>query len=148
MTIQDIIAGGGGLLFILLTLVQVAPIKINPWSALAKAFGRCINGDLCKKIDTVAQQQLENRRLLDQHIASDEAKTADRRRARILQFNNELLRGIPHTKEEFIELLNEIDAYRAYCRTHEDYPNSRATHAIANIERVYDERLMKRDFLV
>lgn len=147
MTIQDMIAGGSSLLLVLLTLVQIAPIKINPWSALARAFGRCINGDLCKKIDTVAQQQLENRRLLDKHISDDEAKTADRRRARILQFNNELLRDIPHTKEEFIELLNEIDAYRAYCRTHEDYPNSRAVHAIANIERVYDERLQKRDFL-
>lgn len=147
MTVQDMLAGGGGFLVVLLTLVQVAPVKISPWSALARAFGRCVNGELCRKIDVISAQQLENRRLLDQHIATDEAKTADRRRARILQFNNELLRNIPHTKEEFIELLSEIDAYRAYCRAHEDYPNSRATHAIANIERVYDERLMKRDFL-
>lgn len=127
--------------------IQIAPVQIDPWSSIAKAIGRCINSDLSKKIDTVAAQQLENRRLLDLHIANDEAKTADRRRARILHFNNELLRDIPHTKEEFVEILQEIDKYNAYCRLNPDYPNSRAVHAIANIERVYDERLQKRDFL-
>lgn len=147
MTIQDMIAGAGGALAILMTVVQISPIKFDPWSRIAKAFGTCINSELYQKIDIISAQQLENKRLLDKHIADDEAKTADRNRARILQFNNELLRDIPHTKEEFIELLTVIDAYRDFCRTHENYPNSRATHAIANIERVYDERLQKRDFL-
>ena len=68
-------------------------------------------------------------------------------RARILQFNNELLRNIPHTREDFIEILAEIDYYQRFCREHEDYSNNRATHAISNIERVYDERMKKRDFL-
>lgn len=147
MTIRDMVAVGGGILFIILTLVQISPIKIDPWTAIAKWFGRCINTELSKKVDTVAAQQLENRQLLDKHISDDAARAADRRRATILRFNNELLRDIPHTKEEFIEVLNDIDQYRAYCRTHEDYPNARAVHAIANIERVYDERLQKRDFL-
>ena len=30
---------------------------------------------------------------------------------------------------------------------HKDYENNRAVHAIANINRVYDERLAKHDFL-
>lgn len=130
-----------------LTLIQISPLKWDPWSAIAKAVGRCINADLIRKLDEVSAQQQENRRLLDQHIADDAAKHADRRRATILRFNNELLRGIPHTKEEFIEVLSDIDQYRAYCREHTEYPNSRAAHAIANIERCYDERLQKRDFL-
>ena len=32
-------------------------------------------------------------------------RTADSRRAQILHFNNELLRPINHTKEEFVEVL-------------------------------------------
>lgn len=147
MSIQDMIAGGGGVLFVLLTLVQISPIKVDPWTAIAKWLGRSINAELTKKVDTVSAQQLENRRLLDQHIAEDAAHAADRRRARILHFNNELLRDIPHTKEEFVEVLAEIDKYNAYCREHPNYPNARAVHAIANIERCYDERLQKRDFL-
>ncbi len=60
---------------------------------------------------------------------------------------NELLRNIPHTREEFIEILAEIDGYEAFCRAHPDYQNNRAVHAVANINRVYDERLQKHDFL-
>lgn len=141
-------------LVIVLSMIQFTPIKINPWSALFRAIGKAVNGELCKKVDTVAKQQLENRELLDKHIADDkkwretyEAQKMDELRLTILHFNNELLRKQKHTKEEFIEVLTSIDRYRRYCKTHEDYPNSRAVHAIANIERVYDERLEKNDFL-
>ena len=51
------------------------------------------------------------------------------------------------TKEEFTEILAEIDGYEAFCRENPDYQNNRATHAIANISRVYDERLQKHAFL-
>lgn len=30
MSIQEIVAGGGGALLILMTLIQIAPIKVNP----------------------------------------------------------------------------------------------------------------------
>ena len=57
------------------------------------------------------------------------------------------MRHIEHTEEEFVDVLKDIDDYKSYCEKHPDYPNSRAVHAIANIERVYDERLLKNDFL-
>ena len=50
MTAQDILLGGGGLLFVLLSLVQIAPVKWNPWSALAKALGRAVNADLMQEL--------------------------------------------------------------------------------------------------
>lgn len=84
---------------------------------------------------------------LANHIRMDGERNADEHRARILRFNNELLRDIPHTKEEFIDVLAEIDFYERYCEDHKDYKNNRAVHAIANISRVYDERLQKHDFM-
>lgn len=33
-----------------------------------------------------------------------------------------------------------------YCETHKEYENNRAVHAIANIERCYDDRLKNNDF--
>lgn len=89
----------------------------------------------------------ETRRTLDSHIKTDDARNADMHRAAILRFNNELLRDIPHTREEFIEVLAEIDLYETYCKDHQEYKNNRATHAVANIKRVYDGRLVKHDFL-
>lgn len=140
MTVSELLAGGGGFLLIAATLIQIAPIKVNPWSAFAKAIGRAINGDVLAKLD-------ETRKILDEHIKTDDARNADLHRSKILQFNNELLRDIPHTREDFIEILSEIDFYEKYCDTHPEYENNRATHAVANIKRVYDDRLIKHDFL-
>ena len=133
MSTQELLAGGGGLLLVLMTLMQIAPVKINPWSWLARAIGRAVNAEVIKK--------------LDDHITMDDRRTADGHRARILHFNNELLRDIGHTQEEFFEVLAEIDAYEDYCREHPEYPNNRAVLAIENIQEVYKERLKKHDFL-
>ena len=140
MTAQDILLGGGGLLIAALSLVQIAPVKWNPWSALAKAIGRAINADLM-------QELADTRTTLEKHIQIDDERNADAHRAKILAFNTELLRGIDHTREDFIEVLAEIDQYESYCRSHPDYKNNRAKHAISNIGRVYDDRLAKHDFL-
>lgn len=140
MTAQDILLGGGGLLVILFSLVEIAPVKLNPWSALAKTLGRAVNADLM-------QELAATKTALEKHIQIDDERNADGHRAKILAFNTELLRGIDHTREDFIEVLAEIDFYDGYCRTHPEYKNSRAKYAIANIGRVYNDRLKKHDFL-
>ena len=147
MSIKELLAGGGGLLLVAMTLIQIAPIKVNPWSAIARAIGRAINKDVLDGLAEVKADQKETRRVLDDHIKVDDTRNADAHRARILQFNNELLRDIPHTREDFIEVLEEIDFYEKFCKEHPDYQNNRCTHAIANIGRVYDDRLVKHDFL-
>lgn len=154
VNIKDIFLGGSGVLIVLLSIVEISPIKINPWSRLVKWLGRCINADVIKEIETVKAEletvkayQAETRKRLEDHISVNDKREADNCRARILRFNNELIREIPHTKEEFIEVLKDIDDYERYCREHKDYANGRAVHAIANIGRVYDERLEKHDFL-
>ena len=140
MNVQELLAGGGGLLLVLMTLVQIAPVKINPWSWLAKTVGKAINSEVSKELGEISKK-------LDAHVTMDDRRTADGHRARILHFNNELLRDIEHTKEEFTEVLTEIDAYEEYCREHPEYPNNRAVLAIENIREVYKERLKLHDFL-
>ena len=140
VALKEILLGGGGGLLLLLTLVQIAPIKVNPWTAIGRAIGRAINADVLKELQ-------ETRSRLDAHIKADEEYNADARRTRILRFNNELIRDIPHTREDFIDVLADIDFYEDFCRKHPDYMNNRAAHAIANIGRVYDERLKKHDCL-
>lgn len=140
MELKELLMDGGGLLLVFLTLVEIAPIKINPWSAIAKAIGRALNAEVLAELK-------QTQKKLDEHIRVDDQRDADSHRQRILQFNNELLRDIPHTREDFIEILSVIDQYEAYCKEHPDYKNSRCVHAIANIGRVYDDRLKKHDFL-
>ncbi len=140
MSIREIIYGSGGALLILMTLVQIAPIKVNPWSAVARIIGRAVNAEVLRELDAVKKR-------LDGHITMDDRRVADGHRTRILHFNNELLRDIKHTKEEYIEVLAEIDAYEQYCTENPDYPNNRAVLAIRNIRDNYMNRLQKRDFL-
>lgn len=147
MSILELFAGGGGLLLVVLSLVEIAPIKINPWSALARWVGGIVNKDVLERLDEISRVQRNTQQRLDAHIRVDDERAADMHRSKILRFNNELLRDIPHTREEFIEVLAEIDGYEAFCRDHPDYQNNRAIHAIANIGRTYDERLQKHDFL-
>ena len=147
MSLKEVLLNGGGALLVLLTILQIAPIQINPWSALARMFGKALNGSVLDKLDEVSEKQKETRQMLEEHIRIDDERDADSHRQRILQFNNELLRDIPHTKEDFTEILAEIDYYESYCKDHPKYKNNRAIHAIAHIGKVYDERLEKHDFL-
>ena len=140
MSIQEILLGGGGVLLFVMSVVQIAPIEIKPWSAIARAFGRAVNADVLRELKSVKDD-------LSDHIRMDDERNADEHRARILRFNNELLRDIPHTKEEFIDVLADIDFYERYCDEHKGYKNNRAKHAITNISRVYDDRLREHDFL-
>lgn len=146
-TAKDIFLGGGAGLVAILSLVEIAPVKINPWRAVARAIGRTINGEVLESVEDIKRAQRDTRKALDEHIRSYDERNADTLRMRILHFNNDLLRGNRHTREDFIEILAVIDAYEQYCKNHPNYRNNRASHAIANIGRVYDERLKLRDFL-
>ena len=147
MSLYEIVFGGSGVLILLLTIIELVPIKINPWSKLAENIGKAFNKPALDKITSVEQQLKKTNEKLDGHIANDELQKAEDARAAVLRFNNELSRGIPHTREEFFEVLQKIDIYEDYCHKHTDYENNRAVHAITNINRVYDERLAKHDFL-
>ncbi len=147
MSLQEIAGWSGGGLVLLLTLIQIAPIKVNPWSAIVRGIGKALNGDVLKKLDVLEEGQVETRKRLDKHIRIDDERNADLHRARILQFNTELLRDSRHTEEDFHEILYSIDCYEKYCAEHPEYQNNRAVHAIKNIERVYDELMGNHGFL-
>lgn len=140
MNVNELLLGGVGILAGALTLIEIAPVQVNPWSWLLKRMGRAINAEVLEQVEAMQQK-------LDGHIESDDAEKADRKREFILAFNRQLMNGEGHTKEEFWQALSAIDDYHKYCDAHPDYPNGRAVHAIHNIGRVYDERQKKNDFL-
>ena len=151
MNLQEIMVGGGCLV-VLMTLVEITPLKINPWSAIGKvlaaigrAFGRVLNGAVIEKLDKMEAVQAETRSRLDEHIRVDDERNADLHRTYILRFNMELRRGMQHTDEDFNEILYNIKCYEQYCKDHPEYENNRAVHAIKHIESVYDERMKEND---
>lgn len=147
MTLDDLFLGGGVGAVAVLSLLEIAPIKVNPWSAIARGLGRAFNAEVLADLKAVQQAQQDTRSALDKHQAADDEYKAECHRAALLAFNTSLLRGELHTQEDFFDAFRHIDQYEDYCRNHPGYKNNRASHAIANIGRVYDERLKARDFL-
>lgn len=139
-TIKQIVLSGGSVLLIIMTLVQVTPIKINPWSWLGRCIGRVINGEVIAKVDEL------NKELAD-HKAKSEERHATLCRAHILRFGDEVLHGIPHSKEGYDNILLDIDSYEEYCDKHPCYKNNVAIATIQHIKKMYQIHLEKDSFL-
>ena len=146
MTLRDILLGGGGGLVVLLTLIQISPIKFDPWTAIASAIGRALNKDVLDQLKTLEDEQKKIKAEVSSQKALSDKREADGWRADILRFNMELVKHTKHTREDYIEILDIIDNYEKYCDAHKEYENNRAVHAVTNIERCYDDRLKNDDF--
>lgn len=121
-------------------VVEIVPIKINPWTWLARRIGKAILGDVTEQLVDISNK-------LDAHIGEDARDKAKRLRVRILRFADELLQGERHSQEHFNEILEDITEYNRYCATHPDFPNDKAAISIGHIENVYRARLENNDFL-
>lgn len=104
MTLKDLLLGGSGGLFALLTILQISPIKINPWSALARSIGRALNKDVLDRLTTLEVEQKEIKSELAAQKALSDKREANGWRADILRFNMELVEHTRHTREDYIEI--------------------------------------------
>ena len=145
----------GNLSFIVimvLSLVEISPIKINPWSVLIKWIAKLLGiVDLKTEMVQVRDRMDELEKKIDQMKISEEEKEqlkeALAARRRILRFNDELLLKIKHSKEMFNDILKDITDYDNYCRTHPDFVNQRAVFAEQNVGKEYKKCMEENDFL-
>lgn len=143
----SVMAGSSGLIVAVMSIIQVSKIEINPQSWIATQLGNALNAGVMKEIKDIKTEQEETRKKLDAHIEEGEERKADNYRSRVLRFNNELVRGLGHTEEDYDEILDVIWKYNEYCKTHPKYKNNKMPHAIKNVERMYDEMLQTNGFL-
>lgn len=140
MSFEKLIAGGSGGLFVILTLLQITPIKVNPWTWIAKQLGKAINGELMNKVNDLSKQV----EYMSQKHEEDAIITC---RSRILRFNDECLHNERHTKSHFEQILGDITNYEHYCDEHPKFKNGITRAAIKNIKSIYQQGLQNRDFL-
>ena len=89
------------LIIIAMSLVQVAPVRLNPWDKILNWFGRTINGKLQEQMDALQKQ------VSDLWINSH--------RQSILTFARECRADIDHDAEEWNHILSVADEYETYC---------------------------------
>ena len=172
MTLQEIICvfkeRSGfwiALLMCLSLLVEVTPIKLNPWSWLAKKLGKAFNGDVMKEIGNLKIEMGKEIGNLKTEMGSvnqevkgikkdvtdirEEAKEreATNRRARILEFGDEILHEVDYSKEHWDSVLMDISAYENYCDDHPHYMNNVAKATIEHVKHMYQKHLEEDSFL-
>lgn len=140
MSIQEIVAGGGGVLLAFMALVEISPVKINPLSWLATHLGRALNGEVLSKVNTLEED-------VKQIKADADRREAIACRTRILHFGDEIFHSEKHSKEHFDQILRDITTYERYCDAHPDFENNTAVLTIDRIESVYKQCLANHDFL-
>ena len=88
-------------LLILLSLIEISPLKLNPWKHILKWIGRTVNENTEKKLD-----------VLQKHVRD---MWVNSHRNQILVFAREARAGIEHSSDEWTNILNTIADYEAFC---------------------------------
>ena len=141
-------------LFIALSLVEIAPVKINPWSWLGQRISKAFNGEVMKEIADIKHEVKDVKQEVkdvkeDILSVREEAKEreATNRRARILRFGDEVTHGTKYSKEHFDQTMLDITEYENYCNEHPNYMNNVAKATIKYIKNVYQKCLEEDGFL-
>ena len=126
---------GDHIVAVLVTLsvfIQIAPIKINPWSSLIKWVGKMLNGNL-------QQQVIELSNTIDEN-------EKDRIRWQVLDFANSCRNGRRHTKDGFQHIITLNDKYAELLKRTND-KNGYFDEEYKYIKELFRECQNKNNFL-
>lgn len=102
--IRDTVAVGTIFFVFLTSLIQIAPIKVNPWDSIFKWIGKRMNGEVREDLKAIRMD-------LDAHIVSEI-------RTDILHFANQCRKKTIHDAEEWSHVLDECKWYENYIKEH------------------------------
>ena len=114
------------------TLIDIAPIKLNPWKWLLSKIGDVITGQIRSDLAELKRD-------------FEETKAQDKR-WHILTFANGCRNGKLHSKEEWQHVISELAEYEAYTER-KDITNGVIEEETKFLRELYHERCIKNDFL-
>jgi len=107
--IKDISFGLIGIFVVGASLVEITPVKLNPWSKILGWVGKQINRDVNDRIKQLEKKQDEFEKKFDSYAHDQRKKDLDDMRSKILDFCNECMRRKKHTREQFRFILRLCD---------------------------------------
>lgn len=90
------------IMIILFSLIQISPIKLNPWDSIFSWIGRKVNGKMHDQLDEMKEAVRDL--WINEHRQS------------ILTFARECRSEIAHDAEEWNHILAVADEYEMYCK--------------------------------
>lgn len=137
--LKDIFTNPTVIIFGAITLFEIVPIKINPWSTLFRWIGKAINGELKEQLSDLSSDVSE--------LKSDfEMKKAEDMRWEILEFANTCRIGNEHSKDEWRHVMNQVSEYEEYTER-KGITNGVIEEDTRYIRELYHERNLRNDFL-
>lgn len=114
---------------ILSVVVEVAPIKINPWTAIFKYIGGIINRGVYKKLEDIEGATQRNAQAIEDIKAEIESRFNDydkqdkeqqaiSMRNEIINFAENLKLGRVYSEKQFEYILDVISKYYIHCDTY------------------------------
>jgi len=111
-------------------VVEITPIKINPWSKILKSVGKIMNQDLCVGMKNIN----EKLKVVSSRVDENEI---DRIRYEILDFSNACRNNREHSKDQFQHV---IDINKKY---HKILEENGLENGIIDVEYDYILRVYK-----
>lgn len=129
-------------LAILSIVIEITPIKINPWSWFAKKILHAVNRELVDKVDNLNKEVSDLKESVDER----DAKTA---RAKILEFGDDLIfqPERKHSKDRFDDVMQHITEYEEYCDQHPNFKNHMTETTTKLIIDTYEKCMRDHSFL-
>lgn len=137
--LKDIFTTPSVIIFGAITLIEIAPIKINPWATLFKWIGNIINGDIQTEIKEMKDDLTELKK-------DFEFKKAEDMRWEILNFANSCRRGVEHGKDAWRHTISQLAEYESYTEK-KHITNGVIEEDAHYLRELYQERNRKNDFL-
>ena len=135
------LTGGIALLSVgISAILEISPIRLNPWSLIARKIGRAINGEVIEKVEKLEKEIKDMKE-------SQEERDAKAARTRVLRFGDELIHDVKHTKEHFDDILQDMSDYEKYCEEHKDFKNDRMHLTSQHIKETYHRCMEEHSFL-
>lgn len=137
--LKEILTTPSVIIFGVITLIEVVPIKINPWHAIFKWIGKAINGDLQKKVTEIKTDVTELKK-------DYEFKKADDMRWEILNFANTCRQGARHSKDEWRHVMDQLAKYEDYTEA-KGITNGVIEEDSKYLRELYHDRNSSNDFI-
>lgn len=119
------------LIIIFLSVVEICPIKINPWSWIGELIGKFLG---IKKVSDKVDA-------LEEKVDENQATTI---RVRILRFEDEVQNEITHSKDSWDQVMDDIRRYELYTEKHPDFKNNITVASVKHLTKKYSQLLEKR----
>lgn len=115
------------LVMLLLSAVEISPVKINPWSWIGGIIGKLLGiKAVSDKVDALEENQFAQIRV------------------RILRFEDDFQTGKQISKDSWNQVMDDIDRYEKYTNSHPKFKNNITVATIKHIEKEYNDLLEKR----